>query len=261
MGSQNVTNFAKVHMLRSRNALKSFAAETPTAKEAWTAVTTAIGPLTKSHPFVKAVSSKGYETTLDLLLSLAEDLRKAKQPKDLEEVMRKHKVDPQVQKPLQRLSSRMTEQLSGLLVSRHEESDAAFAAKDAVAKTLIDVLSKSISREKVESASPQHIAKAFQKIGRDALAQIFFKNVLSSLMMLYLDASKVPRPIQEKVIPAIIDEAGLSATLSREVVKLAPNQPGKIASRIVKLQTKAKRGEPIFEPKFRPKRRKKPKTG
>jgi hypothetical protein len=260
MGSQNVTNFAKVHMLRARKALKPYAAEEPTAEQAWTAITTAVGPLTKSHPFVKAVSSKGYETTLDLLLSFYDKLRKAKHPKQLEEVLRNHNVDPKVQKPLLRLTSQMTKMLSDRLTSQQEESDAGSAAKDAVTKTLMDVLSQSMPADKVESASPQQLSKAFQRIERDALAELFFKNALSSLTMLYLDAAKVPRPIQEKVIPAILDESGLPAALSREVVKLAPNRPEKIRSKVDKRSERAGDRKPVFEPEFEPERRKRPKT-
>lgn len=260
MGSQNVTNFAKVHMLRARNAFKPYAEEQPTDKQAFTAITTAIGPLTKSHPFIKAVSSKGYETTLNLLLLFYDDLRKAKQPKQLEEVLQKYNVDPKVRKPLLRLTSQMTEMLSSRLTSRQEESDAGPAAKDAVTKTLMDVLSQSMRSADVESASPQQLLKAFQKIERDGLAEIFFRNVLSSLTMLYLDAAKVPRATQEKVIPAMLDESGLPAALSREVVKLAPNQPDKIRAKVDKRSERASDRKPVFEPEFVPKRRRRPKT-
>lgn len=260
MGSQNVTNFAKVHMLRARNAFKPYAAEEPSAEQTWNAITTAIGPLTKSHPFVKAVSSRGYETTLNLLLSFADDLRKAKHPKQLEEALRKHNVDPNVQKPLLRLTSEMTKSLSDRLTSQQEESDAGAAAKDAVTKTLMDVLSQSVTAEKVESASPKQISNAFQKLDRDSLAEIFFKNVLGSLTMLYLDAAKVPRQVQEKIKPNMLDESGLPAALSREVVELARNKPENIPSKVDKLAERASSRKPVFEPKFEPRRRKRPKT-
>jgi hypothetical protein len=260
MGSQNVTNFAKVHMLRARNAFKPYAATEPTSEETWTAVSTAVGPLTKSHPFIKAVSSKGYETALNLLLSFAEDLRKAKNPKELAEALEKHNVDPQLRKPLLRLTSQMTKTLSDRLTSQQEDSDAGTAAKDAVTKTLIDVLAQSLPAGEVESASPKQLSNAFQKLDRKTLAEIFYKNVLSSLTMLYLDAAKVPRPVQKKIEPALLDESGLPAALSREVVDLAGNKPEKIRAEVDKRVERAKTGKPIFKPKFDPEPRKKPKT-
>ena len=247
-------------MLRSRNAFKPYAATEPTAEETWTAVSTAVGPLTKSHPFVKAVSSKGYETALNLLLSFSEDLRKAKSSKELEETLRKHNVDPQLQKPLLRLTSQMTKSLSDQLTSKQEESDAGTAAKDAVTTTLIDVIAQSLPPDKVESASPKQLSNAFQKLDRKTLAGIFFKNVLSSLTMLYLDATKVPRPVQEKIKPALLDESGLPAALSREVVELAGDKPEKIRARVDKRAERAKSGKPVFQPTFDPERIKKPKT-
>ena len=260
MGSQNVTNFAKVHMLRARKAFKPYAVKEPTAEETWTAVSTAVGPLTKSHPFVKAVSSKGYETALNLLLSFAEDLGKAGNKKEIEAVLREHNVDPQLQKPLLRLTSQMTKSLTDQLTSKQEESDAGTAAKDAVTKTLIDVLALRLPPNKVGSASPKQLSNAFQELDRKTLAGIFFKNVLSSLTMLYLDATKVPRPVQEKIKPALLDESGLPAALSREVVELAGNNPEKIRTKVDKRAERAKSGKPVFQPKFDPERIKKPKT-
>jgi hypothetical protein len=249
MGSQNVTNFAKVNMDRIRKAVKPYATEVPDAGQAWTAAATAIGPLTKTHPFVKTLSGKGVENALDLLISLAEDLRRAKETKGLERVLQKHNVDPKVQKPLLRLTAEMTKSLSDRLSSRQEESDSAFAGKDAISKTVIDVLAMSMPRDKVDSASPQQISNAFKKVGPREVAEIFFRNVFSSLVGLALDASRVPQPIIERVIRDTKDEAGLAVGVSQEMMKLVPKELTQIPAEFEKRRKRSKSRKLVLKPK------------
>jgi len=251
MGSQNVTDFSKAKKSRIRDALKHYTSGAAGAELAWEAAATALGPLTKSNPFVQGLSSSSVDNALDLLISLTEEFKRSKGREELAQVLQKHNIDPKVQKPLLRLTSEMTKSLSDLLSSRQGESDSAFAAKDAIPKTIIDVLSEVLPREKADTASPEEISRAFAKVGESGLAEIFFRNVFSSLMKLALDASRgrVPPEVIEKIIEETKDETGLAAGLSRSVLQLAPGAPGKITKEISKLRKRTKKkGKVILVP-------------
>jgi hypothetical protein len=250
MGSQNVTDFSQTKKTRIRDAIKQYASASPVPEQAWLAATTAIGPLTKSNPFVQSLSSPSVSNALDLLISLAEDFSIAKRRSDLEEVLQKHHVDPNVQKPLVQLAAEMTKSLSNRLTDRQEETDSAFAAKDAVAKTVIDVLSETMPREKVDSASPEQISKAFEKVGQNGIAEIFFRNILSSLMRLAFDSAR--GRVSPNVVAQIVEDAsgdmGLAAEISREIVKLSPNNPAQITVKLEKRRESSKPGKPVLKP-------------
>jgi hypothetical protein len=251
MGSQNVTDFSKPRKARIHDFIKDYAAKTLGPEHVWEAATTAIGPLTKSNPFVQSLSSSSVENALDLLIGLYEDFRKSKTPRDVEEVLEEHNVDPKIKRPLLRLTAEMTKSLSDILSARQEESDAAFAAKDAIAKTVIDVLAQSMPRDKVDTATPRQISEAFEKVGQSGVAEVFFKNVLISLMGLSLDASrgKIPRAVVAKIIEDT-EKSGLVTGLSQSMVALAPEDPARSPAKLAKIQARTKKkGKVILKPK------------
>lgn len=231
MGSQNVTNFSAAKMARVRGAIKDYASQSPVPKMAWEAAATAIGPLNKSNSFIQGLSSPSVERGLDLLISLAEDFRKARGRKDLEKVLQKHNVDPKTRSPLPPLiSADVTKKLGDKLSASSGRTDPATAAQDAITRTVIDVLAETIPREKVNAASPEQIAKAFGKVGERGLTEIFIKNILSSLMGLTFDAAR-GRKVSPEVVAQIVEDSssdtGMAAKLSQEIVSLSKKRPAK----------------------------------
>jgi len=240
MGSQSVTNFtrAKTKQAELREAIKQYANVSPVPEMAWKAAATAIGPLNKSNPFIQGLSSASVERALDLLISLAEDFRKAKGRKSLDEVLNKHNVDPKTHEPLPPLiSAEVTKKLGEILSASSGKTDPATAAQDAITRTVVDVVAEIVPRNKVNAVSPEQIARAFAKVGDRGLTQIFVKNILSSLMGLSLDAVRT-RAIEPDDLANIVKEAssdtGIAAMLSEELVSLAPKKPAKVLAMVDK---------------------------
>lgn len=235
MGSQNVTNFSAVRMARIGNAIKDYASKIRAPEVAWEAAASAIGPLNKSNSFIQGLSSRSAERALNELISLAERFRSAKGRKELEDVLKTYSIDPKARKPLHNLiSASVTETVLDKLSARSEKTDSATAAQDAITRTVIDVISESVPRKKVDTASPEQIARAFEKVGKPGLTEIFLRNILSSLMGLTIDAARgeVGPRVAKQIVEASSYDTGIAARLSHEIVSAAPQKPTKVLAMI-----------------------------
>ena len=247
MGSQNVTNFARAHMDRIKKAVKPYAKEPLNAEQAWNVAAEAVGPLTKSHPFITGLSSKGVENAIDLLLSLGDELKRSKSRQDLERILQKHNVDPKLKRPLLSLMAQTTKAFSTALTSQQQDSEFANTAKDAIAKTMIDVLARLMPRDKVDGATTQQISRAFEKVDRRELGEIFFTNFFISQVELALDASNVSKPVREKLLKDLTADEGLAASFVEELLKLTRGKPKDIPSTLERRVKGAKDRKRILE--------------
>jgi hypothetical protein len=219
MGSQNVTNFSAKKAKRIRAPMEGFDSRSPQADlQAWFAAAEAVGEFNKSNPFVQCLTSASFETALRTIISLANNF-KHKKP---EQVLQQFNVDPANKQPLGELGARITQSFSEDLIATQQETKSAFAAKDAIPRTLIDVLSESIPREKVASASPEQIAEAFKEVSARRVSTLFIQNEISSLFNMTLEAAA-----EGKIPPTTVAEIEernherLAAELSLEIDRLA----------------------------------------
>lgn len=251
MGSQNVANFARAHMDRIKKAVRPYSKEPLNAEQAWNVATEAVGPLTKSHPFITGLSSKGVENAIDLLLSLGDELRRAKSRQDVERILEKHNVDPKLKKPLLALTAETTKSFSTELTAQQQDSEFANTAKDAITKTMIDVLARSVPRDKVDGATSQQISRAFEKVDRRELGEIFFTNVFTSQVELALDASNISKSVREKFVKDLTADDGMATRVAEQLLDLTGGDPKKIPAALVRLIKRAEARERILnlEPK------------
>lgn len=243
MGSQSVTNFSAVRMKRIRALVKDYS---PTGPKAQTQVreigAAAVGTLgtTSAHlsapsvgkkgsrekggvsgasapgrptnEFLQALSSPSVATAISLILSFANELKKAEDP---EKVYKKYEVGTETLRPLAKISAILTKAHSESLSSTQAETDSAFAAKDSIAKTIIDIVSRASPKTQAMDIGREKLAQIFKKTTREEIATAFMQNVASALINLVLDATRGPQSpartaelkqkVREEFVPEFIE--------------------------------------------------------
>jgi hypothetical protein len=191
MGSQSVTDFSAARKKRVRQMIGSYSPHSSSAeKQVLDIGAAAVGTLGKgeANAFFQAMSSRSVETGIGLILSLADELKSAK---NLQHAYEKYKVGPEVRQPFGIVSAFLTKELSDRLSTIQGETESAFAAKDAIPKTIVDVISSVFPRKREPAeVDLEEFAAAFKKVNRKEIATAFLRNAASALINLVLDATR-----------------------------------------------------------------------
>lgn len=191
MGSQNVTKFSPKRTKEIYAEISGFDPTSPLADQlVRSAGITAAGSLAKTSNFIQCLSSESTAYGLELLISLAEQLRTSRTPERLSHTLQEnYGVEPGSRRPLQRIMSRMTDIMSVHVAAKGTANDAAPAARSAVTQTLIDLVEEAGQKEATDS-SREEIAEAFKGVRLEKIAKLFFENVITSLVNESLEAAK-----------------------------------------------------------------------
>lgn len=233
MGSQSVTDFSAVRKARIRAAIRS--------GDAWSAGSEAINAFTKTGHYAQCLTSPSVREAENLLVSLAKNLKQIRKKKQLDETLEKYGVQPDEAHPYAKLAAELQRNLGERLSQNSKATDSAFAARDAVVTTLIDVLSSSVEKNEPADASKDEVLRAFQKVPIGKLASTFHKNVITSLVQASLTAARgtIPRSEVNRIVEEI--RSKLADRLGKEIVKVRRKQ-----------KTHKKRGESVSEPGWLP---------
>jgi hypothetical protein len=240
MGSQSVTNFSAVRMKRIRQLVKDYspgsrkadqqaieigaaavgtlsgaAGRTPPAKGkegtgAGVSGVVATGP--PANEFLQALSSRSVENAIDLMMSFADEMRKAR---NVQEVYEKYGVETEKQQPFGAVSAFLTKAHSDRLSSTQEDTESAFAARDAIPKTIINVISSAFPREQEPvEVDRRKFADAFRKVESKEIITTLMENVTAALINLVLDATRgslstekaaeIKRNVREHFVPKFV---------------------------------------------------------
>jgi hypothetical protein len=242
MGSQNVTNFSEAKMKRIRSLVKDYSKSTEPTAQVRKIGAAAVGTLepsperarkqpkkTKSkgaggtgatsegtwrpgNEFLQALSSPSMRDGVALITSFAE---KMKGTRNAEKVYDEYGVGD-VKRPVGRVSAVLTKELSDALSATQAETDAAFAAKGAIAKTIIDVVSRAFPDTPATDIDRQRLAEAFKKFKRDDVVTAFIGNVVGALIDLVLDATRgrqsptvtaeIKRKVRQEFVPDFVEQ-------------------------------------------------------
>jgi len=214
MGSQSVTDFSLVKMNRVRNLIKDYSPHSAGAVDQAREIgDAAVGTLrdmagkvrgvtgagaaltTPVSQFKLAFESQSVDTGLGLLLTLAEQLKR-----DPNRVFEKSGVGDRTQ-PVARLSAFLRDAHTGILTKSQAETESAFAAYEAIPKTIIDVISRAFPREKEPvEVDREKLTKALTKVSREDIVNTYLENVAAALINLVLDATR------SRVPPARVEE-------------------------------------------------------
>jgi len=244
MGSQSVTNFSEVRMKRIRSLVKDYSPKNSGAKtQAREIGAAAVGTLGTSsakvtapattrrgrsgqgggagggaalrpgNEFLQALSSPSVRDALGLITAFTDQLKKARDPKTIYE---KYGIGAEIQRPLGRISAVLTKAHSDSLSSTQAETDSAFAAKGAIAKTMIDVVSRAFPKTEAIDIDREHLLEAFKHTRREELVTAFMENVAGALIDLVLDATRgkqspaltaeLKQKVREEFVPEFIEQ-------------------------------------------------------
>jgi len=214
MGSQSVTDFSKAKKERIRDLIKDYSPDSPAAgSQASMIGAAAVGALGEgpTNKFLQALSSPSVGKALGLIMTFTDELKK-----DPQRLYQGMGVDDRVREPLGFVSAFLTKAHTDSISASQAETESAFAAKDAISKTIIDVVSRAFPREKEPiEISRKRFAKAFEKVKEREIATAFMRNVAAALIDQVLDASRgrfspaamaeIKRRIRERYVPEFVD--------------------------------------------------------
>jgi hypothetical protein len=236
MGSQSVTNFPLLKMNQIQSLVKDYAprradsemramkigeAAVGTLRAATAAVeelankekgqagkgSGAGGAIkTKAQPtsdFMQTLMSRSVEQGLGLILTLIEQMKKSPQ-RVYEESGAAHG-----RYPIARMGAFLRDAHSGLLTQAQTMTESAFAANEALPKTLFDIVSRKFPREKeLVDLDTKKLTRAFKGISANEIVTIYLENVAAGLINLVLDASRgeIPPPRLEHVKQSVRDQ-------------------------------------------------------
>lgn len=237
MGSQSVTNFSNVRMKNIRAVMRDYYSPkdsvTRTQAKDIGAAAVALGikapasprgqkggggtgtgtALRPANEFLQALSSPSVSTAFGLITSFADALKKAKDP---ERVYKKYGLAAEVQRPLPEISAFLTKAHSDSLSAIQGETESAFAAKDAIAKTVIDVVSRAVPGAQAAEVDREKLAEVFKNASREEIATAFMRNVASALINLVIDATRgklstaqtaeLKQKVREEFVPEFIEQ-------------------------------------------------------
>jgi|GEM_PF-2721517 len=241
MGSQSVTNFSTVKMNRIRNlirdysprsseaadqaerigavavgTLRSISKEIPgsSAKEKSKgregAGASGVGKVTPepTSDFEKTLKSLSVEAGLRLILTMIERLKK-----DPERVYRESGAP--ARHPVVGLSAFLRKMHEGILTKAQIQTESAFAANEAIPKTIIKVVSEEFPGEK-EGADIDwtRVVEALKRTPKEKIVSAYYENVIAALIDLVLDATRgrippahvetVKQSVREHFVPKLI---------------------------------------------------------
>lgn len=216
MGSQSVTDFSPTKKKRIRELMEGYSSDSPTAETQASKIgAAAVGTLgtDATNEFLQALSSLSVETALRLIKRLAEDL---KTTEDLQEKYKNYGVGPKVQKPLSTVSRFLIKEHSDSMSVIQAKTDSAFAATDAISRTIIDVVSHAFPQEKEPvEINREKFAKAFEETKLEDIYAAFVQNVTGALINRALDStrgslspafvSEIKQKIREHFVPEFVE--------------------------------------------------------
>lgn len=247
MGSQSVTNFSAVRMKRIRDLVKDYSPQSRSAetqaREIGAAAVGTLEPARAPKPaprkkgtgagaagaggeppisvagrpaneFLQALSSQSVKTAFDLIKSFSDALKKAKDP---EQVYKKYGIPPDERQPFAIASALLTKAHSERLSATQAETESAFAAREAIPKTIIDVVSAAFPQEaEPAEVGRKKLADAFRRVPRDKIVTAFMENVTAALIDLVLDATRgslspsriaeIKKRVRERFVPEFIQQ-------------------------------------------------------
>jgi len=245
MGSQSVTNFSALRMKRIASLVKDYySPQSPRSDAQAKAIgAAAVGTLAAttgkdvvrskgaqkgggggqgggavgvgigetSNEFLQALASHRVENAINLIKTLAKELKEAENP---ETVYEKYGIAERA--PLEAVSRLLTTALSEHLGSQ-AETDLGFAARDAILRTIIDIVSVAFPHgPEPAKVDRRKFAQAFKKLSQEQIGTVFLQNAASALVNLVLDATRGPisrsrmaeieQRVRESFIPEFIEE-------------------------------------------------------
>jgi len=209
MGSQSVTNFSAVRMKRIHDLVKDYSPRgSGVAGQVREIGAAEVGTLEKpEYGFAQTLSNPSIERALALLMTLKDEMQKNPQA-----IYQVSGVGAK-RTPVLGVSAFLKRAHNGLLTKAQAQTDSAFAANDAIPKTIINIVSHAYPREREPvDVDPKRFEKAIKEATQEEITTAFMQNVTAALIDMVLDATRGKLPparvneVKEKVREHFIPE-------------------------------------------------------
>lgn len=188
MGSQRVAKLSPTRQTNIQNSINKFSSRSPQANtQAARTAATAVGAISRSSAFVKSLSSESVAKSIGYLVSFANRLKVKSQGTD--DALAEFGVGPDNQFPVSDFIVKARERLQEDLRATQKDTDPANAAADAIHRSVLDLLKKSVKAADVRAATREQLTEAFRNVSAREITSVLLEHVVINLVNIVVDAA------------------------------------------------------------------------
>jgi hypothetical protein len=182
MGSQRVAKLSSTRERTIQEALRAFTQRSSKAgTQAARAAATAIGPISRTSSFIQSLSSASVANSVGYLVGFYNRLNaRGKSPAD---ALAEFGITPGNQYPVAEFITNIRDRL------QQKDTDPANAAADAIHRSVLDLLKKSVQAADVRTATCKQLTDAFRKVSAREITDILLGHVVVNLVTMIVDAA------------------------------------------------------------------------
>jgi ribosomal protein L21E len=188
MGSQRVAKLSSTRQTSIQTSINEFSSRSPQANtQAARTAAKAIGSITRSSSFVQSMSSASVAKSVGYLVGFANRLKVKAQSAD--EALAQFGIGPDKQYPVAEFIANVRERLQEDLTSQQKATDPANAAADAIHRSVLDLLKKSVPAADVRTATREQLTEAFRKVSAREITSVLLEHVVVNLVNIIVDSA------------------------------------------------------------------------
>lgn len=181
MGSQRVAKLSSARESYIRKPLTEPSGGQQAGTQAARVAARAIGPISRTSPFIQALSSASVAQSVGYLVGFGSRLKVKRQNAD--EALAEFGIGPDDQRPVAQFIENARERL------QQKATDPANAAADAIHRSVLDLLKKSLQPADVRTATREQLTEAFRKASAREIADTLLGHVVANLVNTVVDAA------------------------------------------------------------------------
>jgi hypothetical protein len=227
MGSQRVAKLSPTREGYIKKTLTESPAGLKAGTQAARVAATAIGPISRTSPFIQALSSASVAQSVGYLVGFGSRLKVRAQNAD--EALAEFGIGPDDQRPVAQFIENARERL------QQKTTDPANAAADANHRSVLDLLKKSLQPADVRTATREQLTEAFRKASAREIADAMLGHVVANLVNAVVDAAAAG--VDHDTVEGVKKHVGeeFAADFVRVISRLARNggvRPSEIPAKI-----------------------------
>jgi hypothetical protein len=221
MGSQRVATISEAKGRTIRDSMREVSLTPTSGKEIIPArvAANAIGPISKTSPFVQCLSSASTKAGIKALIEFANQIKFSGESGD--DILKEHGVNPQLKRPAGKFIEQAIEKLREDLASSSLSTESAIAVEDALPKSVIELLRTNLPKASAMMADREQFIQVFRKADDRTIGNTMMKHVISSLIDRIIDAARGDEMSKKAAVTKKKIGEGFVPNLSKEIDRLA----------------------------------------
>jgi hypothetical protein len=222
MGSQRVAKLSSTREAIIQETLNEYSPRSSQAgTQAARTAARAVGPISRTSSFIQSLSSASVSKSVGYLVGFANRLKVKGQSAD--EALAEFGIGPDKQYPVAEFIANVREHLQEELSSQQKGTDPANAAADAIHRSVLDLLKKSVQAADVRTATREQITEAFRKASAREITDTLLGHVVANLVNMVVDAASAG--VDHAKVESVKKRVGedFAQDFVREIARLARN--------------------------------------